>query len=204
MSPKIVNKIQRRAEIVQKAMQVIARKGIYNFKMIDIAEAAGIGKGTIYEYFPSKEKLIIGCFDQFFSDYDAILSEKVSEVSNPVEIIKLIIYASFDFFKKYEVNADVLFHFWAACLSFKDGLPLMSGAMEKFESYIVLVESVIQNGIETGTFKDVNVRYTSSMLMGMLDGLLFQYALGMIDIGDRKLPETVYRNFINGILKQEN
>ena len=38
-------------------MQVFAKKGVAKTKMIDIATIARVGKGTIYEYFASKEDI---------------------------------------------------------------------------------------------------------------------------------------------------
>ncbi|RMF59539.1 MAG: TetR/AcrR family transcriptional regulator, partial [Calditrichaeota bacterium] len=49
MSPKVVDKTAKRQEILDAALRVFARKGFKNTKMIDIAEEARIGKGTIYE-----------------------------------------------------------------------------------------------------------------------------------------------------------
>ena len=55
--PKIVDKAAKKNEILLAAMRLFAEKGVVNSKMADIAIAAGIGKGTIYEYFRSKEEI---------------------------------------------------------------------------------------------------------------------------------------------------
>lgn len=41
------------------AAQVFAEKGFHTAKVEEIAQLAGVGKGTVYEYFSSKEKLFI-------------------------------------------------------------------------------------------------------------------------------------------------
>ena len=64
MSPKIIDKEAKKAEILQAAMQVFSRKGVAKTRMADIAVAAGIGKGTIYEYFRSKEEIFAAAFQQ--------------------------------------------------------------------------------------------------------------------------------------------
>ena len=43
--------------ILTKAVELFCEKGFYPTKMKEIASAAGIGKGTIYEYFSSKQQL---------------------------------------------------------------------------------------------------------------------------------------------------
>ena len=47
----------KRELIIEAAMIVFARDGYHKAKVGDIAETAGVGKGTIYEYFPSKKQL---------------------------------------------------------------------------------------------------------------------------------------------------
>ena len=50
-------KEERRAEILQAAGKVFYLKGFEKTKIEDIAKEAGIGKGTVYEYFESKQQL---------------------------------------------------------------------------------------------------------------------------------------------------
>ncbi len=50
---------QRRGSILQAARAVFARQGYANTVVDDIASEAGIAKGTLYLYFPSKEKIYL-------------------------------------------------------------------------------------------------------------------------------------------------
>ncbi|HBH12338.1 MAG TPA: hypothetical protein DDX29_04335 [Clostridiales bacterium] len=52
-----MSEIDKRQIILDSAFQVFMKKGFHNAKMTDVAEYAGIGKGTIYEYFDSKKTL---------------------------------------------------------------------------------------------------------------------------------------------------
>lgn len=47
----------RPQEILDAALSVIAEKGFAAARMADVAQRAGVTKGTIYLYFPSKEEL---------------------------------------------------------------------------------------------------------------------------------------------------
>ena len=62
MSPKLVDKEQRKQEIALVALDLFAEKGIEAASISEVAKAAGIGKGTVYEYFASKEELIVSAF----------------------------------------------------------------------------------------------------------------------------------------------
>jgi AcrR family transcriptional regulator len=48
---------ERERNILEAARQVFGDHGFYHTKIQDIADTAGIGKGTVYEYFESKEDL---------------------------------------------------------------------------------------------------------------------------------------------------
>ena len=53
-------KAQTRARILEAAVEVITEKGFKSASMREISQRAGVGDATIYNYFPSKEKLIYG------------------------------------------------------------------------------------------------------------------------------------------------
>ena len=50
----------RRAQILESAARVFAEKGFHRATTKEIAEAADVSEGTIYNYFDSKEDLLIG------------------------------------------------------------------------------------------------------------------------------------------------
>ncbi|HOK23721.1 MAG TPA: helix-turn-helix domain-containing protein, partial [Candidatus Hydrothermia bacterium] len=49
--------IDTKQKILRAARDVFGKKGFYETRMEDIATEAGIAKGTLYIYFPSKEEL---------------------------------------------------------------------------------------------------------------------------------------------------
>ncbi|MEJ2190411.1 MAG: helix-turn-helix domain containing protein [Acidobacteriota bacterium] len=53
----------KRQCIVEAAAVVFAEGGFTNTRVADIADRAGIGKGTVYEYFASKEELLFAVFE---------------------------------------------------------------------------------------------------------------------------------------------
>jgi polyribonucleotide nucleotidyltransferase len=59
MSPKIVDKEKRKKEIALATLESFAEKGYGATSMSEIARLAGIGKGTIYQYFDSKEEVVL-------------------------------------------------------------------------------------------------------------------------------------------------
>ena len=71
MSPKIVDVEEKKKGIIQAAIGIIARRGLAQTKMEDIAQAAEIGKGTLYEYFKSKDEIFQGAFYRVMALFSA-------------------------------------------------------------------------------------------------------------------------------------
>jgi len=201
MTPRIVDKKKKKLEILRGALKVFARRGIHDFRMIQVAEAAGVGKGTLYEYFPSKEDLVIGSFELILEDFEAHLEKRVAHLSEPVQQVREYFFAGFEFFVLQKRRLDVLFDFYAAGLPRKDGRPLVQNMVENYRLAVDYLAGIIQRGIDNGDFRPVNVTVAASTLLAMLDGLLFQSALGMTAIGERKLPEKICDIYMGGLLK---
>jgi AcrR family transcriptional regulator len=99
MSPKYVDKNQRAREITQAALDVFSQKGYAGTSMDEIAAAAGIAKGTVYEYFPSKDQLYVAALMVFVDEFEDLMKDRLAHVDDPfhrlIEYIGLSIeYAS--------------------------------------------------------------------------------------------------------------
>jgi AcrR family transcriptional regulator len=55
----------RTDELLEAALQVFAQRGYRHTRLDEVAEAAGVTKGTIYHYFDTKEDLLRGVIDHF-------------------------------------------------------------------------------------------------------------------------------------------
>lgn len=62
-------KEQRKIEIIEAAIKVFGDYGYHEGKMEEIAEGAGIGKSTIYEYFSSKKEIFQQMLKYVFETY---------------------------------------------------------------------------------------------------------------------------------------
>jgi AcrR family transcriptional regulator len=53
--PKIVNHVDRRIYIIEKALAVFAQQGFYSTNYNEIAQVCGLSRTGLYQYFPNKE-----------------------------------------------------------------------------------------------------------------------------------------------------
>jgi AcrR family transcriptional regulator len=69
----------RRTRLLEAAGRVFARLGFDRASVEDIAFEAGIGKPTVYRYFPSKEALFEATFAQILDELEKRLDEALAE-----------------------------------------------------------------------------------------------------------------------------
>jgi AcrR family transcriptional regulator len=66
---------EKRQEILNAALQVIAEHGFHEAPIALIAERAGVGAGTIYRYFATKDLLIAELFQELHAQIGTALSQ---------------------------------------------------------------------------------------------------------------------------------
>jgi AcrR family transcriptional regulator len=83
--PKIAEEARaaRRDQIIAAAAECFARSGYHVTTMADIAEAAGVSKGTPYLYFASKEALFIALYEEWDCGLAARVDAAVGELAEP-------------------------------------------------------------------------------------------------------------------------
>ncbi len=80
--------IQNRAKILQKADELIFKKGYHQMSFGDIAKAMGMAKGNFYYYFKSKEDILNGVVQSRIDNIQAMLDGWDAEIDNPLARIK--------------------------------------------------------------------------------------------------------------------
>ncbi|GIN87993.1 hypothetical protein J6TS2_43790 [Heyndrickxia sporothermodurans] len=98
--PKIVdeNEKQRIKELMfEKGVNLIKQKGIKKVTVEDITKATGIGKGSFYLYYNSKEELLYDilkrCESNMFNRIEALKSNKISKKEKAIKAAKEIFLA---------------------------------------------------------------------------------------------------------------
>lgn len=81
----------RTQELLEAALQVFARNGYRSTRLDDVAEAAGVTKGTIYHYFDTKEELLLRVIEHYeqlaFGRADDALRDKTLPASTRIRLV---------------------------------------------------------------------------------------------------------------------
>lgn len=177
MCPRIVDKENKKQEILEAAIRVFARHGIANTKMIHIAGEAGIGKGTIYEYFRSKEEIIRVAFQNFMSKMDAAGSAQLEKFTDPVDKLSHIVDGWMNILADSYEESKVLVDFWAHSMRFDNDLGEFD-LKDIVNNYRFFLAGIIEEGIAGGAIKPVDANAMASIIIGALDGLALHWIIG--------------------------
>jgi len=160
-----VEKNQKRQDILQAAMALFMDKGFQNTKMEDIAIDAGVGKGTLYEYFENKQDI----FDEACIEYVNVIIDNIRYVSNMDDTFnnKLLIL----FNGKLKMESDFEDMSIDNILSSKNIISeeTIKKIILKISEMYGLICDIIDQGKEEGVVKkSIKSEITACMIMGTM------------------------------------
>lgn len=95
--------------ILDVSLPLFAQKGFNGTNVADIAEKAGIGKGTIYEYFNSKEEIFTNLIESWTTKANDNLNELLNDIKDPEEKLKAIFNWNIDWLNSLESDISKIF-----------------------------------------------------------------------------------------------
>lgn len=88
----------RQEEILIQAARLFAERGYSNTDTQMLAETIGVGKGTVYKYFPSKRALFLAAADRVMRMMRQRVEQGVEGIEDPLERIRTSIRVFLTFF----------------------------------------------------------------------------------------------------------
>jgi len=198
MSPKIVDREKKRLHIIGSAFNVLREKGYKDTNMADIAVEAGMGKGTLYEYFGSKEELVSATIETMIRLYQDSIIRQLDATDNPEQKMRRFIRLQKDIFLD-EAGIFRLFLEITAGAGSAALLDRVTYLTRAYERLIDTVEGILKEGMEKGVFKKVDARPTATLLVCIMDGLQLPYSLDekMVDVKSiNKVIEKMVMDYI--------
>ena len=191
-------KAAKRNQIVEAAARVFARKGYAGAVVADIAAEACIGKGTVYEYFSSKEDLFFAVFEWFQNQTEKAATVRIAHLggsaANRLGVLNESLMGLWDQIKDVFV---LTMEFWAASSSANMQDRFKAAFKQLYDNYRELVSSLIQDGINSGDFRaDIHPEAIAAALVGTWDALFLQ---AWFDDGFD--PAATAREFLDTVLR---
>lgn len=162
----MAEKNQKRTDILTSARALFRENGFHNTRMDDIALRAGVGKGTLYEYFKNKQEI----FDETCIEYVESILEKTVEISSmdisfKDKILLLFTERKSTLYKEFDKNPIDYIMSYKNIISEKV-LITMFGHIVDMNKIII---EIIDQGKEEGVVrKDIPSNIIASFLVGTL------------------------------------
>lgn len=91
---------RRKAQILDTAARVFATFGFANTQVQTIANHLGVGNGTVYRYFPTKEQLFLSAVERGLKELEAEMDAVLSQPLDGPALMKLAIRTYLGFFHR--------------------------------------------------------------------------------------------------------
>lgn len=172
MSPRPDVSEERKTQILAAATKVFTERGFADARMDDIVTESGLSKGALYWYFDSKDAIIISILDQIF-DYETGHVRELLERENSAKLkLEVFIETMVKDLEKMKPLMPIFFDFWSLSLRKKT----INQAIKKYyQRFLDMIEPIIEDGIEQGEFRSVNVKETAVAIGAMYEGTILFY-----------------------------
>jgi AcrR family transcriptional regulator len=172
----IKQKAKRKDQIIEAAAQIFAQKGYSGAIMADIAIQANIGKGTIYEYFKSKEDLFFAVFEWFQKKTEKAATVGISSLGgSATDRLKVLNSTLMELWDEIKDVFVLVMEFWAASSSAQRRRQFKGAFKQLYNDYRKIVSSLIQEGVNSGEFRsDIKPEPVAAALVGTWDALFLQ------------------------------
>ncbi len=192
----IVIKEGKRKLIMEAAIQVFSEKGYHNSKMEEIAVQAGIGKGTIYEYFPSKLQLLQDIMEQSFQLYDHSFQVGLNSGATLEETIRALVEGHLRFCLE---NIDLTRIIFLETKVIDEELRIW--AAQKRQQKARFLEDLLTEAARRGEIRDRDPRVLTVVIGSIMSSLWVPLVTGDSIIDAAETARLVTDIIMNGIKK---
>lgn len=158
----------REAEILDAATSLFAELGYNDADTQALVERLGVGKGTLYRYFPSKRELFLAAVDRVMRRMTARIDASVAGIEDPLERIAEAIRAYLDYFAEHPEYVELLIQERAL---FRDREKPTYFAYR--ERNVVRWRELYRSLIDEGRLRDMSVERISDVIGQLLYGTMF-------------------------------
>jgi AcrR family transcriptional regulator len=183
----------RRAQLTRAAYKVVGKMGYYDFTVKDIAQEAGLSTGLVHYYFKNKEDLLLNLLKEMNKNMTTILSRNISMAEDPREKLNIFITQAFDLLKNEKNYFYIVIDFWTQV---NKNERMKRANIKLFKSYRDEITKILKEGVEKGVFVDMDIAYTSTVIISIIQGLIIQFVIDNNAFS--------YEDYTNNVMKQIN
>src|SRR4030042_7100707 len=165
--------IDKRAVILDAALRTFVKRGYPKTKGPEIASEAGVAEGTLYNYFPSKEDLLLALFDEKWGGIVEEIKKKIGRLDDPNKKLKAIFSLVIRMFKGDRQLAELFM------VDVKQSSIFLNNyTINRIIEFLALIEEILEEGKRKGIYrKDLDTRVAKMIVFGAAQGILLSWVL---------------------------
>jgi AcrR family transcriptional regulator len=189
-----MGKAKRRDQILEEAARLFSSQRFDEVLMDDIAQSAGVAKGTLYTYFSDKEELYFAVIFEGISRLNQQVLEKASSQKDPEKKLRDIVHSIVSFVAQ---NG-----FFYKLLSIEDSKSNTGKSVnrerwrEERKIQLEAIESVLMAGHSEGSFRVCDSFVEAAILRDMVRSTVINVG-GKLSVDE--MVDVIMRIFIDGI-----
>jgi AcrR family transcriptional regulator len=199
--PLFVDKQKKRQVLIEAAVAVFSRNGYQRTKMNDIAHEAGVGKGTLYEYFPSKRKLFVEMSEYLYEQFMVKQRDALDSVEDPEQRIHTLISATLEQTALWTRLMHLFIDVWAEMDREGEEDELRRIITRVYRKTADILAGYIREGQTRGQFKPCNAEDAALAILAVLDGLVFQHLINKRMFETKSMISTLTKILVEGLKK---
>lgn len=186
-----------RERLVNAALALFGKQGIYDTTVEDITEAADVGKGTFYQHFPSKTAIIRHLLHAGFDELLNRCRREVQPASTARERVECLLVAQFQFFEKRR-DLLILFHQARGFIKLQ---PDDARTLQKeYDRYIHFLVSELAVSSDGRRYSQATLMQMACAMAGFVTGCLSYFVISGLTKNGTATLAVPTRIFLEGIL----
>lgn len=161
---------KKRLKIIHAAALLFSSHPFHKVLLSDVALKAGVGKGTVYTYFESKEDLYVSAFYYGFVQLITQLELRIAQCAqHPIENLKTIIQEMVKFGNQNPHLFEIMRH---RCAHYPE--EKIKQWEEKRDALTKIIENVIRQGVTQKIFTDSRPEFTAIFIQSAIRAVMIQ------------------------------
>lgn len=191
-----------REQLLDAALHEFSTRGYHDATVDDVAARAGVSKGAVYWYFDNKLALLMAIYRREIGRLTARLGEVAGDEGRPaVARLESLIVTGLVYYADHP-DLGNLVKVMLLPGSRELGDEIAGVAREEYRRGREMVDVLFEQAARQGDVDPSKAAVAGSMLMALLDGLMFQWAIDPDAVPLREMAPAVARSALEGIAKR--
>jgi AcrR family transcriptional regulator len=159
---------RRRMEIRDAAVKLFYEQGFTETSMRQIAEATGVGKSTLYDYFKTKDEILVSYFENELVHLTDLVRQINMQPEDARQKLEILLKAHLEF-----LLDNRQFYLKMTAEAQRMGINSQQQIQQGRHQYQDMICDLIEQGIREGTFRPVNPRLVMRIILSSLTPMVF-------------------------------